>query len=66
MERLLSVLEGEAKRSVESIGISGIFYATALKTLKRDFGNPIVTGHLKMKHLFKQPQNKEQRLHRIA
>ena len=58
MERLLSVLEGEAKRSVESIGISGIFYATELKTLKRDFGNPIVIAHLKMKHLFKQPQIK--------
>ena len=58
MERLLSILEGEAKRSVESIGISGIFYATALKTLKRDFGKPIVIAHLKMKHLFKQPQIK--------
>ena len=55
---MLSVLEGEAKRSVESIGINGIFYATALKTLKRDFGNPIVIAHLKMKHLFKQPQIK--------
>ena len=39
MERLLSVLKGEAKKSVESIGKSGIFYATALKTLKGDFGN---------------------------
>ena len=58
MERLLSVLEGEANRPVESIDISGIFYATALKTLKRDFGNPIVIAHLKMKHLFKQPQIK--------
>ena len=55
MERLLSVLEGEAKRSVESIRISGIFYATALRTLKRDFGNQIVIAHLKMKHLFNQP-----------
>ena len=58
MERLLSVLEGEAKRSVESIGISGIFYTTTLKTLKQDFGKPIVIAHLKMKHLFKQPQIK--------
>ena len=56
MERLLSVLDGETKRSVESISISGIFYATALKAVKRDFGNPIVMAHLKMKHLFKQPQ----------
>ena len=34
MERLLSVLEGEVKMSVESIGVTGIFYATALETLK--------------------------------
>ena len=34
MERLLSNLKGEARRFVESIGITGIFYATALKTLK--------------------------------
>ena len=39
MERLLSVLEGETKKSMESIGRKGIFYATALdfgrKPLKR-------------------------------
>ena len=58
MERLLSVLEGEVKSSVASIGISDIFYATTLKTLKRDFGNPIAIAHLQMKHLFKQPQIK--------
>ena len=46
MERLLSFLEGEAKMS-----ITGIFYATALETLKRDFGNLIVIAHLKMKYL---------------
>ena len=50
MEILLNVLEGEAKRSVESIGICGIFYTTTLKTLKQDFGKPIVIAHLKMKH----------------
>ena len=48
MERLLSVLEGEAKMS---IGITGIFYATTLETLKRDSGNLIIIAHLKMKHL---------------
>ena len=50
MEQLISVLEGEAKRSVESIGCNGI-YATALKSLKRDFGNPILVSHLKIKAL---------------
>ena len=50
IEQLISVLEGEAKRSVESIGCNGI-YATALKSLKRDFGNPILVSHLKIKAL---------------
>ena len=58
MERLLSVLRGEAKRSVESIGRNGIFYATTLKCLKREFGNPNVVTHLKLKSLFDQPQIK--------
>ena len=55
IERLLSVLKGEAKRSIEGIGANGIFYPTALELLKREFGNPVVACHLKMKELFKQP-----------
>ena len=31
MERLLSVLKGEAKKTVEGTGPNGIFYPTALK-----------------------------------
>ena len=56
MERLLSALEGEAKNSVESNGCEGIFFATALKSLKRDFGNPVLVTHLKIKSIFDQPQ----------
>ena len=52
MERLVSVLKGEAKRAVEGIGTNGIFYTTALKLFKREFGNPLVVCHLKMKELF--------------
>ena len=37
MERLLSVLDGDAKKSIEPVGSSGIFYATSLKSLKRDY-----------------------------
>ena len=55
MDRLLSVLEGEAKRSIQSVGSSRIFYVTALKTLKRDFGNLIIVAHLRMKSLFEFP-----------
>ena len=40
MERLLSVLDGDAKRVVSAIGRNGLFYAAALKALKREFGNP--------------------------
>ena len=58
MERLLSVLRGEAKRSLGSIGRNGIFYATTLTCLKREFGNPNVVTHLKLKSLFDQSQIK--------
>ena len=59
MERLLSVLKGEAKRSVESIGRNGMFYATTVKCLKREFRNPnVVVTHIKLKSLFDQPQIK--------
>ena len=51
MERQLSALEGEAKKSVESVGCERLFYATALKSLKRDFGNPVLILHLKMKFI---------------
>ena len=34
MERLLSELDGDAKRTVVSIGRNGLFYAAAMKTLK--------------------------------
>ena len=46
MERLLSVLRGEARENIETLGTSGLFYATALKSLKRDYGNPILVCHM--------------------
>ena len=56
MERLINVLDGEARRMVQSIGQSGIFYSTILKCLKRDYGNPAVVSYLKLKELFDHPQ----------
>ena len=44
MLRLLSVWKGEAKDSIKSISIIGLFYTTALKSLKRDFSNPLVVS----------------------
>ena len=58
MEQLLRVLEREAKRSAESIGCKGIFYTTALKSLKTDFGNPVLVTDFKIKSLLDQPQLK--------
>ena len=55
MDRLLSVLDGDAKRLIQSIGSSGIFYTTALKALKRDYGNPIMVSDLRVKSLFEFP-----------
>ena len=55
MGRILNVLDGDANCSIQSIGSSRIFYATALKALKRDYGNPIMVSHLHLKSLFKLP-----------
>ena len=56
MERLLRVLDGEAKRTVISIGRNGLCYATAMKTLKTNFGNPMVVSFLKLKSVLDLPQ----------
>ena len=41
---------------METIGASSIFYATALKTLKRDFGSPLLISHFRLKNLLDKPQ----------
>ena len=56
MEHLLSALDGEAKHTLTSIGRSGIFYAAALKTLKRNFGNFQLVTFLKLKSVLDLPQ----------
>ena len=56
MMPLLSVLDGEAKKAVETVSTSGIFHATALKTLKRDFGSPLLISHFHLRNLFDKPQ----------
>ena len=58
MEHLLSILKGEAKISIISIGTNGLFYASARKSLKRDFGDPLVATHLKLMLVFDKPQKK--------
>ena len=49
MERLLSVLDGEAKWVVSTISRNGLRYATALQALKGEFNNPYTVSFLKLK-----------------
>ena len=52
MTRLVSLLDGDAKWAIQSIGLSGLFYESVLKTSKRDLGNPLLVTILDMKILF--------------
>ena len=55
MERLLNVLRGDAKRSVETISKSKVLYASALKSLKWNFGNALCVSHTELSELFDKP-----------
>ena len=55
IERLNSVLDGDAKKAVSSIGPNSIFYAAAIQTFKWELGHPKLLK-LKLKALFDQPQ----------
>ena len=52
---LLSVLDSEAKRAVSAIGQGGLFNSSALKLLKREFGNPLMISYLKLKDVLERP-----------
>ena len=56
MERLLSVLDGEAKQTVISIDRNNLFFTTGMKTLESNFGNPMVVSFLKLKSVLDLPQ----------
>ena len=56
MLKLISVLDRKAEQVIAAIGSNGIFYATALKTLKKNFGDPLLVAHLKIKAVFDRPQ----------
>ena len=55
MERLISVLDGEPKKCINAFGTNGMFYASALKSLKKQFGNPYLVLYHKLKILFNLP-----------
>ena len=52
MMRLISLLDGDTKKAVQSIGSNRLFYASALKSLKINFGNPLFITIFRMKTLF--------------
>ena len=58
MIRLLSTLDGEAKRTVDAIGCNKIFYAIALETLKRIFGHTLSVALSRLSSVFDKPQIK--------
>ena len=53
MEKLTSVLDGDAKGVVAAVGHSELFYTSALKLLKQDFGNPLIVSYKKGKAVLK-------------
>ena len=55
MDALLSVLDRDARHSIQSVRYSRIFYATALKALICDYGNTIILSHLRIKSLLEFP-----------
>ena len=55
IDRLLSVLDGEAKIAVSAIRQDRLFYASALKLLKQEFGNPLMVSYLKLKEVLEPP-----------
>ena len=57
MDRLLSVLDSEEKRVVNAIGQDGLFYASALKLLKHEFGNPLMVSYVELKDVLELPTN---------
>ena len=58
MTYLISAVNGEAKRAIEAVGTRGLFYASALKMLKRKFGNTLLVAHLRLKSMLNIPQIK--------
>ena len=55
MTELISLLDGDAKKAVQSTGSNGLFYASALKSFKSNFGNPLLVATFRMKTLIDKP-----------
>ena len=58
MLTLISLLDREEKLVIAAIASNGIFHPTALKTVKKNFGDPLLVVRLKIKAVFDCPQIK--------
>ena len=54
--RLVGLLDGDAKKVTQSIGLGGLFCASMLKTSKRDFSYPLTFATLYIRTLSEKPQ----------
>ena len=55
IDRLLTVLDGEAKRAASAIRQDSLFHSSALKLLKQEFGHPLMVLYLKLKYVLELP-----------
>ena len=53
------MLDGDVKRAVSGTVQDGLFYGSALKLLKQEFGNSLMVSYLKLKD-FQQLQRDDQ------
>ena len=51
MTYLISAVDGGSERLIAVVGTSGLFYTSALKTLKREFENTLLPAHLRLKSM---------------
>ena len=58
MLTLISLLDREEKLVIAAIASNVIFHPTALKTVKKNFGDPLLVVRLKIKAVFDCPQIK--------
>ena len=58
MTYLLSGFDSEAEKAIEAVETCVLFYASALKTLKKEFWNTLLVAHLHLKSVFNEPQIK--------
>ena len=60
MTYLISAIDGEAKKTIEVVGTSGLYYANTLKTIKYEFGNILLVAQLHLNFIPGKAQKKPQ------